>query len=276
MGVGGLGDIASGVMMPLYYGVTAILLAWHGLLDQFLPQDSGWTWVLAIVGVTVTIRVLLIPLSVQNIKSRRAMQALQPRIKELQEQYGHDRERLTQEQMKLWKESGTNPFASCLPLLLQMPILFALFRVIELAASFGADGGARGFLSPADAESLKEAVFAGSRVGDTLMTFEPVTFAESPSTQILAVLFIVIMSATQFYTQWQIMRSVPPDAADGPYEQQQRVLLYALPVVFAVGGLAFPLGVLVHWVTWNVWTMAEQSLAIRHDPGPPASGGMGA
>ena len=276
MGVGGLGDIASGVMMPLYYGVTAILLAWHGLLDQFLPQDSGWTWVLAIVGVTVTIRVLLIPLSVQNIKSRRAMQALQPRIKELQEQYGHDRERLTQEQMKLWKESGTNPFASCLPLLLQMPILFALFRVIELAASFGADGGARGFLSPADAESLKEAVFAGSRVGDTLMTFEPVTFAESPSTQILAVLFIVIMSATQFYTQWQIMRSVPPDAADGPYEQQQRVLLYALPVVFAGGGLAFPLGVLVHWVTWNVWTMAEQSLAIRHDPGPPASGGMGA
>ena len=133
--MGGLGDIVSAIMRPLYYGVTGILLAWHRLLEQVLPKGSGWTWVLAIVGLTVTIRVLLIPLSVQNIKSRRAMQALQPPIRELQEQYGHDRERLTQEQMKLWKESGTNPFASCLPLLLQMPILFALFRVIELAAS---------------------------------------------------------------------------------------------------------------------------------------------
>ena len=156
--MGGLGDIVSAIMTPLYYGVTGILLAWHWLLELVLTPDSGWAWVLAIVGATITIRVLLIPLSVQNIKSRRAMQALQPRIRELQKQYGHDRERLTQEQMKLWKESGTNPFASCLPLLLQMPILFAMFRVIELAASFGADGGATGFLAPADAESLQEAV----------------------------------------------------------------------------------------------------------------------
>ena len=108
------------------------------------------------------------------------------------------------------------------------------------------------------------------------MMFDPLTFAESSSTRILALLFIVIMCATQFYSQFQIMRSVPPEEADGPYVQQQMFLLYALPVVFAVGGLAFPLGVLVHWVTWNVWTMAEQSYAIRHDPGPPASGEMGA
>jgi len=270
-----LGNFASGIMTPLYYGVTGILLAWQGWLDGVLTPGSGWTWVLAIVGMTVTIRVLLIPLSVQGIKSKRAMQALQPRIQELQKLYEHDRERLIQEQMKLWKESGTNPFASCLPLVLQMPILFAMYRVVELAASRGTDGGEIGFLSAADAESLQEAVFVGSRVGDTLMTFEPITFAESPSTRILAASFIVIMCATQLYSQLQIIRS-EPEAAEGAYGQQQKLLLYTLPVVFAIGGLAFPLGVLVHWVTWNLWTMAEQAYVMRHRPGPPASGGMGA
>jgi YidC/Oxa1 family membrane protein insertase len=88
--------------------------------------------------------------------------------------------------------------------------------------------------------------------------------------------FIVIMCASQFYTQFQTLRSMPPEEADGPYAQQQKLLLYALPFVFAIGGLAFPLGVLVHWVTWNLWTMAEQSYVMRNDPRPGSSGGMGA
>jgi YidC/Oxa1 family membrane protein insertase len=270
-----VGDLASGIMTPLYYGITALLLAGHWAFALILPADSGWTWVLAIVGLTVAVRVLMLPLSLQTIKSKRAMQALQPRIKELQEKHGHDRARLAEEQRRLWRESGTNPFASCLPLLLELPIFFALFRVIDLSARYGADGGARGFLSPADAESLQEAVFLGSRVGDTLMTFEPITFTESSGTRILALSFIVIMCATQFNAQWRLLNTdMASAAADDPYAQQQRFLLYALPVVFAIGGLAFPLGVLVHWVTWNVWTMAEQSYVIRNHPGPPTSGGM--
>jgi YidC/Oxa1 family membrane protein insertase len=271
-----VGDLASGIMTPLYYGITALLLAGHWAFALILPADSGWTWVLAIVGLTVAVRVLIFPLSYQTIKSKRAMQALQPRIKELQKQYGGDRKRLSEEQRRLWSESGTNPFGSCLPLLLELPIFFALFRVIDLAAQMGADGGARGFLSTADAESLQEAVFLGSRVGDTLMTFEPVAFAESSSTRIIALALIAVMCATQFYAQWRLLYADAVSSAvdDDPYRQQQMFLLYALPFVFAVGGLAFPLGVLVHWTTWNVWTLAEQSYVMRNDPGLGSSGGM--
>src|SRR5688572_9797614 len=88
---------------------------------------------------TIVIRALLIPLFVKQIKSSRNMQLIQPKVKELQKKYGHDRERLTQETMKLYKDTGTNPFASCLPLLVQMPVFLALFRLIDQAAKHPED-----------------------------------------------------------------------------------------------------------------------------------------
>ena len=159
-----LGSIGSAIMTPLYYAVSGILLVWHELFTRIgLDPAGGWSWALAIVGLTVTIRALLIPLFVKQIKSSRNMQLLQPHIKELQKKYGHDRERLAQEQMKLWKEHNTNPFASCLPLLLQMPVFFALFRVIDQAAKNGADG-ARGFMTAKLAEELQDAVLMFERM----------------------------------------------------------------------------------------------------------------
>ena len=266
--MGFLSDIGSAIMTPLYYAVSGVLLAWHWLFSQVMDEDSGWTWVLAIIGLTVTVRALLIPLFVKQIKSSRNMQLLQPQIKELQKKYGHDRERLTQEQMKLWKETGTNPFASCLPLILQMPVFFALFRVIDQAAKFGAEGR-RGFLTADNAESLKEAAFASAKIADTLMTFGPIQFAESWNTRLFAAFFVLAMCATQFLTQRQLMmKNMPPDALNGPYAQQQKMLLYVLPVVFAVGGVAFPLGVLIYWTTSNLWTMGQQFYVIRNNPAP--------
>jgi YidC/Oxa1 family membrane protein insertase len=260
--MGFLGDIGSAIMTPLYYGVSAILLGWHWVFDLFLPHGSGWTWVLAIVGLTVTIRALLIPLFVKQIKSSRNMQLLQPQIKELQKKYGHDRERLTQEQMKLWKETGTNPFASCLPLILQMPIFFALFRVIDQSAKKGAEG-AKGFLTGSDAESLSNAKFLGAKIADTFVNTSVV------ETRILTMALVIIMCITQFATQRQLMsKNMPPDALNGPYAQQQKMLLYILPVVFAVGGVAFPLGVLFYWTTSNLWTMGQQFYVIRNNPAP--------
>lgn len=260
--MGFLGDIGSAIMTPLYYAVSGVLLAWHKLFSTFLSEDSGWTWGLAIVGLTVTIRALLIPLFVKQIKSSRNMQLLQPQIKELQKKYGHDRERLTQEQMKLWKETGTNPFASCLPLLLQMPIFFALFRVIDQAAKNGAEG-ARGFLSGGDAESLSQAKLLGAKIADTFVN------TDLTQTRILTMTLVVAMCITQFTTQRQLMsKNMPPDAMSGPYAQQQKMLLYVLPIVFAVGGVAFPLGVLFYWTTSNLWTMGQQFYVIRNNPAP--------
>ena len=100
-------------------------------------RDGGAAWALSIIGLTLVIRAALIPLFVKQIKSSRNMQLIQPKVKELQKKYGHDRERLAQETMKLYKDTGTNPFASCLPILLQMPIFFALFRLLDQAAKHG-------------------------------------------------------------------------------------------------------------------------------------------
>ena len=218
---GFLGDIGSAIMTPLYYAVSGVMLVWHRIFDQFLPDDSGWTWALSIVGLTITIRTLLIPLFVRQIKSSRNMQLLQPKIKELQKKYAHDREKLTQEQMKLWKDTGTNPFASCLPLILQMPIFFALFRVIDQAARKGdKEGGARGFLTSADAESLQNAKLLGAKIADTFMNtnvFE---------TRVLTMTLVLVMCLTQFLTQRQLMsKNMPADAMSGPYAQQQKMLL---------------------------------------------------
>ncbi|MET0819364.1 MAG: membrane protein insertase YidC [Aeromicrobium sp.] len=264
---GFLGDIGSAIMTPLYYAVSGILLAWHRLFEVIgLSGDSGWTWALSIIGLTVTIRTLLIPLFVKQIKSSRNMQLLQPQIKALQQKYKHDRERLTQEQMKLWKETGTNPFASCLPLILQMPIFFALFRVIDHAAKFDPvkdKSFSKGFMDTADATSLSGAKLLGAKIADTFMN------TDLTQVRVLTLSLVIIMCITQFTTQRQLMsKNMPADAMTGQYAQQQKLLLYILPIVFAVGGVAFPLGVLFYWTTSNFWTMGQQFYVIRNNPAP--------
>ena len=124
-------SIGSAIMQPLYWVVSGILVLAHGIFAPVFGEDSGWTWALAIVMLTVVIRTALIPLFVKQIKSSRNMQLLQPKVRELQKKYGHDREKLGAETMKLYKDNNANPLASCLPLLLQMPIFLALFRVLD-------------------------------------------------------------------------------------------------------------------------------------------------
>lgn len=258
-----LGTIGSAIMTPLYYFVSGIILAWHWLFEQIgMDPDGGWTWVLSIVGLTITIRAMLIPLFVKQINSSRNMQLIQPQLQELRKKYGHDRERFAQEQMKLFQETGTNPFSSCMPLLLQMPIFFALFRVIDQASRKGAEG-AKGFLSGKQAESIANAQWLGGKIADTFIS------SEHLETKIIAMVMVVAMCATQFFTQKQLMaKNMPPEALNGPFAQQQKILLYVLPVVFAVSGVAFPLGVLVYWTTSNLWTMGQQFWVIRNNPAP--------
>ena len=128
------GNIGGFIMAPLYYAISVDPVGFHNLFGDVFGPDSGVAWVLSIIGLTLVIRAALIPLFVKQIKSSRNMQLIQPKVKELQKKYGHDRERLAQETMKLYKDTGTNPFASCLPILLQMPIFLALFRLIDQAA----------------------------------------------------------------------------------------------------------------------------------------------
>jgi YidC/Oxa1 family membrane protein insertase len=255
-----LSAIGGFIMTPLYYAISFVLIAWHRLLSLFLDPAGGLSWALSIIGLTLVIRAALIPLFVKQIKSSRNMQLIQPKVKELQKKYGHDRERLAQETMKLYKDTGTNPFASCLPILLQMPIFLALFRLLNKAAH----SEPHGVLTKTDAIRFGHAKLFGVPLSDTF------TGANGHAgVMIMAAFLVVAMTVTTFTTQRQLMsKNMPADALTGPYAQQQKILLYVLPLVFAVGGIAFPIGVLLYWTTSNLWTMGQQFYVIRNNPAP--------
>jgi len=248
-------------MTPLYYLTSFVLVGFHRIFGSIFGPGSGVAWVLSIIGLTVLIRAALIPLFVKQIKSSRNMQLLQPKVKELQKKYGHDRERLAAETMALYKETGTNPFASCLPILLQMPIFLALFRLIDHAAK--QPDTPRALLTAPLATSFANATIFGAKISDSF------TSTHETNVRVLAAILVVAMTATTFLTQRQLMsKNMPADAMTGQYAQQQKMLLYVLPVVFAVGGIAFPIGVLFYWTTSNLWTMGQQFYVIRNNPAP--------
>jgi YidC/Oxa1 family membrane protein insertase len=266
--VGFFSAIGSFIMTPLYYAISAIMLAWHKLFTLIgLDADGGASWALSIIGLTLVIRVLLIPLFVKQIKASRNMQLIQPKVKELQKKYGHDRQLLAEKTMALYKDAGTNPFASCLPILLQMPIFFALFRLLDQAAKHNK---AHGFLN----EDLAKD-FGASRLWGHIPLSESFWGARTwgpdadVSVMIMALILVLAMTATTFTTQRQLMsKNMPADAMTGPYAQQQKILLYILPVAFGLGGVAFPIGVLLYWTTSNLWTMGQQFYVIRNNPAP--------
>jgi YidC/Oxa1 family membrane protein insertase len=258
----GIVDLFNAIMTPLYWAVSALLVGWHWLLGQVLDPNGGWAWALSIAGLTIVIRTLLIPLFVRQIRSSRNMQLLQPKMKELQKKYGHDREKLGQEMMKLYKETGTNPFSSCLPLLLQSPIFLALFRVLDYASK----GKTHSSIMDPHVESLQHAKIFGAEISQT---FLKASGDGAGNVKVVAMVLIILMTATMFTTQLQLMRkNMPKEALTGQAAQMQKIMLYVFPIFFLIGGFNFPIGVLIYWFVSNVWTMGQQFYVIRRNPAP--------
>ena len=256
------------VLDPLYGFVSGVIVLFHKALTPIFGTDSGVTWTLSIMGLVVLIRIILIPLFVKQIKSQRALTALQPHMKEIQKKYKDDRQKQSEEMMKLYKEHKTNPLASCFPILAQAPIFFALFTVLNGIAA-KTDAGvsapiARGFLKGEYLDSAAQATFFGAKISQT--------FLGSPDTtvKIVTVLLIIFMSATTFTTQRQFMVKGMPkmDASNNMMLQQQKIMLYAFPVIFAISGVNFPVGVLIYWSTTNLWTWGQQYYVIKRNPTP--------
>jgi YidC/Oxa1 family membrane protein insertase len=225
----------------------------------------------------MAMRLLLFPLFVKQIKSQRAMSALQPQMKELQAKYKNDKERLNQEMMALWKEAGTNPFAGCLPIIVQIPVFFALFRVLNSLHPDKAGNYHSHFDGILTAKLTEQASLAkvfgvpiGASFSSSAHTLSQLG-ASSTSTKILSAVLIIIMGATTFITQRQLMAR--NKASGGPtMPGNQQTLLYVLPLVFAVFGLKFPLGVLLYWLTTNLWSMAQQHVVIGRMDRPKSGG----
>jgi YidC/Oxa1 family membrane protein insertase len=256
------------ILNPLYNFVSGVIVGIHYLLSPIFGFDSGVTWALSIVGLVVLIRIILIPLFVKQIKSQRALTALQPQMKAIQNKYKDDRQKQSEEMMKLYKEHKTNPLASCFPILAQAPIFFALFTVLNGIAA-KTDAGvpapiARGFLKGDYLDSAAQATFFGAKISET--------FLGSPDTtvKIVTVILIFIMSATTFTTQRQLMVKGMPkmDSSNNMMLQQQKIMLYLFPVIFAVSGVNFPVGVLIYWSTTNFWTWGQQFYVIKRNPTP--------
>ncbi|MGZ4589246.1 MAG: membrane protein insertase YidC [Actinomycetes bacterium] len=256
------------ILEPLYDAVTFIMLAFHSLFTSLgVNPASGLAWGGSIVGLVVVIRILLIPLFVKQINAQRGLQMLQPEIKKLQAKYKgktdpESRQKQQQEMMKLYRDNGTNPLASCLPIVLQAPIFFALFRVLN-GIGHQPNPIPRGLLNEKTAQQAADAQIFGVHLSDKFIG------ADSLHVQIVCAVMIVLMSATTFLTQKQLMsKNMPASAMDNPFAQQQKILLYVFPLIFAVSGVNFPVGVLLYWLTTNVWSMGQQFYVIRRNPSP--------
>jgi YidC/Oxa1 family membrane protein insertase len=236
------------------------MIAIHKVLSPIFGANSGVTWSLSIMGLVVLIRIILIPLFVKQIKSQRAMTALQPQMKAIQNKYKDDRQKQSEEMMKLYKEHKTNPLASCFPILAQAPVMFALFTVLNGIAH----DKPHGFMKGEYLTSAAQAKFFGSPISETFLGSDQLTV------KIVTVVLIAFMSATTFTTQKQLMTKGMPkmDASNNMMLQQQKIMLYLFPVIFAISGVNFPVGVLIYWSTTNLWTWGQQFYVIKRNPTP--------
>jgi len=255
------------ILYPIKWVVELMLVAFHNLFTFLgLPSSDGLTWVLAITGLVLVVRAALIPLFVKQIKSQRGMVLLQPELQKLQKKYKgkndrESREAFAKEQMALYKKTGSNPLSSCLPLLAQMPIFMSLFFVLN-DAQHGKAGV--GLLSAELSKDFSSSAFFGAPLSETFLT------ATTDAVRILAAVMVVLMTSSQFITQRQIIskNQTPANLQNSQYMQTQKIMLWLFPVMFAVSGVSFPLGVMFYWLVSNFWTMGQQYVIIKRMPTP--------
>ena len=260
----------------LYTAISFVMQAWHALWATVLGQPApgsglaGLAWALGIVFLVVSIRLVLFPLFVKQVKSQRAMQELQPEIAKLRKQYGSDRQGMSQAMMALQKERGVNPLAGCLPILPQIPVFISLFHVLRRLSPH-----AHGLYSWNDtlthdaaiAKLFGAPISASFNMSGTKAT-EILKIATYTNIRVVAMVLIAIMCATTFMTQKQIAKRSGP--VEGQAATVQKVMLYGVPLSLLVSGFIFPIGVLIYWVTNNAWTFGQQYFILKKMP-PPGS-----
>ncbi|AJF66158.1 membrane protein insertase YidC [Streptomyces vietnamensis] len=260
-------DTIASLFSFITWPVSWVIVQFHKMYGAIFGPDTGWAWGLSIVSLVVLIRICLIPLFVKQIKSTRNMQALQPKMKAIQERYKSDKQRQSEEMMKLYKETGTNPLSSCLPILAQSPFFFALYHVLSAIAN----GQTIGVINQSLLESARQAHIFGAPLAAKFTNSAAEVQALGASitdVRIVTAVMIIMMSASQFFTQRQLMMKNVDLSVKTPYMQQQKMLMYIFPLIFAGMGINFPVGVLVYWLTTNVWTMGQQMYVINQNPTP--------
>lgn len=278
------------MLNPIYNFVARAVVDIHNGVLKHVVGDNGWAWALSIVVLIMLVRLVLFPLFVKQIKSQRQMQIMQPKVKEIREKYKNDRQKMNEEMMKLQKEHG-NPLLGCLPILVQIPLFFSIFRVMngfapktgtltaqQLAQSVPTPDGDHYYpthlngLTPKEAYQVAHAKIFGASLSSSFRSTERALHlmdSSKTASMALCAVLTVIMMVTIYITQRQIIGRNP--ATDPQAVLTQRLLLYASPFFlglsgFGVFGFDFSVGVLLYWFTTNIWSMGQQYFVIRRMP----------
>jgi YidC/Oxa1 family membrane protein insertase len=257
--------------------VARAIMGLHSLLSHVFPADSGWAWGLSIVILVMIIRALLVPLFVKQIHAQRKMAQHQPQLQELRRKYKNDKQKLQEEQMKFFKENGVNPLAGCLPMIPQMIVFICLFSVLRKITDWSPGTPLAYGLTKSAVESARAATIFGVHLGDKLLFPHSADLGVRGS--IIIVVSVAISASTTFMTVRQTSKrglmqnpSVDPD---NPMAASQKYMMYIVPF-FSLTGLYWQYGLVLYWVTTNVWTVCQQFIMFRNWTPPVAADAAGA
>jgi len=261
---------------PLYIAVAWVMTHIHSGLSLIMPSTSGQAWFLTIVVLVVLMRLILVPLFVKQMHSMRKMSALTPQLQELRKKYKGDKQTLNEETMRLYRENGVNPLGGCLPLVAQLPVFFALFNVLRGIADWKSGPTPYG-LSESVVKSAQNANILGAHISDKVLFTG--TMHVPLEAKIVILCFVTVSVITTFLTVRQnTKRGLTPNMTpDNPMAASQKYMAYIVPF-FALSGLYWAFGLVLYWVTTNVWTLGQQWVLFKRYPAPvpgaaPAGGG---
>jgi YidC/Oxa1 family membrane protein insertase len=259
-----------GILNPIYDAVAWVLKQIYNGLSPVFGDASGWTWALSIIILVVLMRLIMVPLFIKQMHTTRAMSALAPQMQALRKKYKNDKQTLQQETMKLYQEAGVNPLMGCLPVVLQLPVFFALFSVLRAIANWKPGHTPQYGLTLKMVSTAQHAKILGATVADKFLFTGTL---HVPATAKATILVAVIISmTTTFMTVRQSMKRgmMPAATPDNPLGQSQKYMMYIMPV-FALSGLYWQFGLVLYWVTTNLWTLGQQYVLFRKYPQPAAA-----
>jgi YidC/Oxa1 family membrane protein insertase len=255
-----------GILNPFYEAVAWVLVHLHAILAVPFGFNSGWSWALAIIVLVVLMRLILVPLFVKQMHSQRKMQALAPQVAALRKKYKNDKQTMNQEVMKLYQENGANPLAGCLPLVVQLPVFFALFNVLRAVA----EGEIKYGLTPRVVHSARNAHILWATIADRIVTSPLPPYHLAPGVPVSAMIeigIVVLISATTTFltVRQSVKRGIgqPGQDPNNPMANSQKYMMYIAPL-FALSGLYWQFGLVMYWVTTNLWTLGQQYVLFRN------------
>jgi YidC/Oxa1 family membrane protein insertase len=255
---------------PIYEAVAWVLKHIYLFLSPIFGTTSGWTWALSIVILVVLMRLIMVPLFVKQMHTTRAMSALAPQMQALRKKYKNDKQTLQQETMKLYQQAGVNPLMGCLPVVLQLPMFFALYSVLKAIAEWKPGNAPKYGLTLQMVQSAQKAKIVGATVADKFL-FTGTAHVPLHAKAVILVAVLISMTTTFLTVRQSMKRGMMPAATpDNPMGQSQKYMMYIMPF-FALSGLYWPFGLVLYWVTTNCWTLLQQWVLFRRFPTPAAA-----